>query len=94
MAGSGDGVADAGSAMIIVCFSCLFWCSSSAARCSAASTNSFRSLKSCEGHSSGGVGGGVLKRPPVGLAVPRLEIEVVVVAGGGMEVTAEGLELE
>lgn len=42
--------------------------SCSAARCRAASTRSLKSLKSWVGNSSGGVGGGVLKKPPVGLA--------------------------
>lgn len=46
----------------------LFRFSCSAALCRAASTRSLKSLKSWVGNSSGGVGGGVLKRPPVGLA--------------------------
>lgn len=54
------------------CSFCL-WFSCSAALCRAASTSSFRSLKSC-GQSSGGVGGGVLNSTTVGLMVPRLEL--------------------
>lgn len=46
----------------------LFKFSCSAALCRAASTRSLKSLKSWVGNSSGGVGGGVLKRPLVGLA--------------------------
>lgn len=48
------------------CSLSIFSCS--AALCRAASTRSLRSLKSSAGNCSGGVGGGVLKRPLVGLA--------------------------
>lgn len=50
----------------------LVWRSSSAALCTATSTSILKSLKSWVGNSSGGVGGGVLKRPLLGLAAVLL----------------------
>lgn len=49
------------------------WFSCSAALCSAASTSSLRSLKSC-GQGSGGVGGGVLNSRTVGFTVTKAEL--------------------
>lgn len=58
----------------------LFRFSCSAALCIAASTRSLKSLKSWAGNSSGGVGGGVLKRPPVGLAAVVVLVRQTILA--------------
>ena len=58
----------------------LFRFSCSAALCRAASTKSLKSLKSWVGNSSGGVGGGVLKRPLVGLAAIVVLVRQAVLA--------------
>ena len=60
--------------------SCCFWSSISAALCSATSTSSWKLLKSSLS-CSGGVGGGVLKSPPVGLPASALVSRVSVLPG-------------
>lgn len=58
----------------------LFMFSCSAALCRAASTSSLKSLKSWVGKSSGGVGGGVLKKPLVGLGAIVVLVRQAVLA--------------
>lgn len=60
--------------------SCCFWSSISAALCIATSTSSWKLLKSSLS-CSGGVGGGVLKSPPVGLPASALVSSVSVLPG-------------
>ena len=59
---------------------CCFWSSISAALWSATSTSSWKPLKSSLS-CSGGVGGGVLKSPPVGLPASALVSRVSVLPG-------------